>query len=209
MSKYLNFDYGISNKILILKNVENEGPGLITLFFDQNNIDYDVFEYYLTENEIDLNLYSGVIILGGPMSVNDDLSFIYKEIKLIQRIIKKDIPFLGICLGSQLLSKSGGGFITKNKIKEIGVYNVFLTSKGTQNPLFENISNPSTVFQWHSETFTIPPMGEWLATSETCINQALRFGNAYGLQFHIEFTPSMVEELVNQYIDDFVEDQTL
>lgn len=200
-----NEDYNLEKPILILKNVELEAPGLIEDFLKNNKIKFKILEYYLTDISIDTDLYSAAIILGGPMSANDKLLFIGKEIKLIQELIHKNIPLLGICLGSQLISKSGGGFVEKNHLKEIGVYNVFLTSIGMKCPLFKNLSNPFKVFQWHSETFTIPPLGEWLATSETCLNQAVQLGTAYGIQFHFEFTPIMVKKMVENYPNDIIE----
>ncbi len=197
--------YNLVKPILILKNVENEGPGLIRLFFDEYDIEHEILDYYQNEKNVAVESYSAVIILGGPISANDDLSYIKKEIKFIQEIIKKNIPFLGICLGSQLLAKSGGAFVTKNGIKELGVYNVFLTSEGSECPLFKNLTNPIKAFQWHGETFTIPPMGKWLATSETCKNQAVQLGNAYGLQFHVEFTSEMVKQMIDENDDGFIE----
>ena len=88
-----------------------------------------------------------------------------------------------------------------SKLEEITTFKVDLvpelTSKGMKDPIFTNLENPFKVFQWHGETFTIPPLGEWVATSETCRNQALRFGNAYGFQFHLEFTPKMVKDMLD------------
>ncbi len=204
-----NLKNKIKNPILILKNNENEGPGLIKIFFEENNIDYEIKEFYQNDEELNLDSFSAYIILGGPMSANDDLPFINKEIKLIQEIIHRNIPFLGICLGSQLLAKSGGAFVKINGIKEIGVYNVFLTSMGIECPLFKDIKNPIKVFQWHGETFSIPPLGKWLATSETCKNQAVQLGNAFGLQFHLEFTPKMVKQIIDQNIHEFNNDKEI
>jgi len=200
-----NENYNLEKPILILKNVDLEGPGLIEDFLKRNNIKFKIVEYYLKKELIDSDLYSAVIILGGPMSVNDKLHYISNEIKLIQETIRKNIPLLGICLGSQLISKSGGGFVERNHSKEIGVYNIFLTSIGMKCPLFKNLSNPFKVFQWHDETFTIPPLGEWLATSETCLNQAVRLGTAFGIQFHFEFTPIMIKKMIENYSNDILE----
>ena len=195
----------ISGKILFLKNVKNEGSGLFGTFLKEQNVSYEVIEYYKNYSEINIEDYSSYIVLGGPMSANDDLDFIKKEISLIKQIILSKKPFLGICLGSQLLSKSLGGAVKKNPFKEIEVFNMKLTNKGLKSPLFNGISHEFKTFQWHGETFSIPHNANLLATSATCKNQALQYRNAIGLQFHIEFTPEMVKNMVDLYQDEFEE----
>ena len=136
-----------------------------------------------------------VVCLGGPMNVYEEASFPFlkQEDALIRDIVRKQIPFLGICLGAQLLSKACGGKVYKAPAKELGWSNVTLTPEGAMDPLFQGTGQPFTVFQWHEDTFSIPEGGTLLATSARCRNQAFRVGScAYGLQFHVEVTPDMV-----------------
>ena len=114
--------------------------------------------------------------------------------QLKKEIIKEEIPFLGVCLGAQLLAKALGAKIKKSPEKEIGWYEIGLTKEGTEDPPFKNIPRNHTVFQWHGDTFELPKKSTLLFVSETGINQAFKYGkNAYGFQFHIEATPSMIE----------------
>lgn len=194
------------NPIIILKNIEIEGPGLIQKWLEEKSIRFDVLEYYETIDIIDLDIYSAVIILGGPMSANDSYEYIKKEKELINNCMRTELPLLGICLGSQLISKSLGGTITRNQLKEIGVFELSLTSDGRNSKIFEKLPESFKIFQWHGETFSIPPRGKLLATAQTCVNQAFQIGNVFGLQFHIEFTSQMIEKIIEAYIEEVLEE---
>lgn len=121
----------------------------------------------------------------------------------IRQALTDKIPILGICLGAQLLAKALDAHVKKSPVKEIGWYNVSLTEKGSNDTLFNGLSHKLEIFQWHEDTFDIPNGATLLAQAEKCKNQAFRYGsNAYGLQFHIETTPAMVEEwLNNDHVD--------
>tara|TARA_Y100000590_G_scaffold284136_1_gene319679 strand:+ start:984 stop:1679 length:696 start_codon:yes stop_codon:yes gene_type:complete len=132
---------------------------------------------------INLNPYSAIIILGGPMSVNDKDEFIKKEIKWIGNILKSNIPFLGICLGAQMLAKYLGCKIEKNSknLSEIGFYKIQPTSNGLKMFQTQNI-----FYQFHSEGFELPSDCELLAKGNIFNNQAFKYKKCYGLQFHPE-----------------------
>lgn len=143
-----------------------------------------------------LNGYRGLVVLGGPMNVDDvdRYTHIGIEIDLIQQAIDKNIPVLGICLGAQLIAKSLGAEVRKNGVKEIGWYEVAPTSEGRVDPLLSNFRDTEKIFQWHGDTFDIPVGSVHLASSPDCINQAFRYGNnVYGLQFHLEVDQAMIE----------------
>lgn len=162
-------------------------------------------DYYISNYEIPpVDSYHAIIILGGPMSVNDNIPFMKKELKFVKQIIKRNTPLLGICLGSQLISKSLGGLVTKNAVKEIGIYEINLTTNGSNNILFNNLPTSFKIFEWHGETFSIPSGGELLATSKACLNQAFQFKNAFGIQFHFEFTPLIIKKMLKEYNDEIV-----
>lgn len=143
-----------------------------------------------------LNGYRGLVVLGGPMNVDevDRCRHIGTEIDLIQRAVDKNIPVLGICLGAQLIAKALGAKVRRNRIKEIGWYEVLPTSEGRADPLLSNFRDTERIFQWHGDTFDIPVGSVHLASSPDCVNQAFRYSNSvYGLQFHLEVDQAMIE----------------
>lgn len=142
-----------------------------------------------------LDGYHGLIVLGGPMSVNDTdrLPHLITEIKLIEAALRKNLPVLGICLGAQLIAKTLGAAVYPNQEKEIGWYDVSPTNDAESDPLLAVFKRTEKVFQWHGETFDIPKSSLHLAFSSLCAHQAFRYGaNAYGLQFHLEVDEPMI-----------------
>lgn len=144
----------------------------------------------------DIGNYDGLVVLGGPMNVDevDKYPYLKEELDSIGIALDSDMPVLGICLGSQLIAKALGAEVKKNGIKEIGWYDVRTTEKGRSDPLISNFGNVEKLFQWHGDTFELPPGAELLATSEYCTNQAFRYGDKiYGFQFHLEVDRQMIE----------------
>jgi GMP synthase-like glutamine amidotransferase len=130
----------------------------------------------------------------------DRFGFIDEEAELARNAIAKNIPVLGICLGSQIMAHALGAPVTKNRPKEIGAMTVELTPEGTADPLLLGLGPEVSVFQWHGDTFGIPATAVRLASSPTTANQAFRYGRrAYGFQFHVEVTPEMVAEWLAEY----------
>lgn len=142
---------------------------------------------------------AGLVFMGGPMSANDDLPWIPRELALIERAARACKPVLGICLGAQLVAKALGARVYRNPVKEIGWYPVYWTEAGLRDALLGGLSGPETVFHWHGETFDLPAGAEWLAYSEGCLHQAFRVGDSvYGFQFHLEVTPEMIADWASQ-----------
>ncbi|WP_025896832.1 glutamine amidotransferase-related protein [Sneathiella glossodoripedis] len=138
----------------------------------------------------DLSKHHGVVIFGGPMSANDDHEhFILEETKFTEKLLQSNTPYLGICLGAQIMARVLGANVKLHPegLMEIGYYKVEPTEKGSD--YFDKHLN---VYQWHKEGFELPDQCELLATGEYFTNQAFRFGkNAYGIQFHPEVTEAM------------------
>jgi GMP synthase-like glutamine amidotransferase len=142
---------------------------------------------------------SGLILMGGPMSANDDLPWVPHELAAIREAVHRGIPVLGVCLGAQLIARVLGARVYPNTEKEIGWSPLHFTEAAAADPLFHGFSGPETVFQWHAETFDLPPGAEHLAYSSACRHQAFRVGgNVYGMQFHLEVTPEMVADWLRQ-----------
>jgi GMP synthase (glutamine-hydrolysing) len=134
--------------------------------------------------------------MGGTMNVDqaDRYPHLATEVEWLRTAVRTRLPTLGICLGAQLLAKALGAGVYRNRIKEIGWYQIELTPEGASDRLFAGSRACETVFQWHGDRFDLPAHGVRLARGETCDNQAFRYGpNAYGLQFHPEMTAEMVE----------------
>src|SRR5581483_176282 len=133
--------------------------------------------------------------MGGPMSANDDLPYLRREIACIRQAVDQGQPVLGVCLGSQLLARALGAKVYKNSAKEIGWFDLHLTEAGRQDAILSGLESPETVFHWHGETFDLPDGATWLAYSDRCRHQAFRVAsNVYGLQFHLEVTPEMIAD---------------
>ena len=142
---------------------------------------------------------SALVVLGGPMNVDETDTYpnLQTEVELIQEGIHRQMPILGICLGSQLIAKALGAQVKPNPAKEIGWYDVSLTEEGHQDPVFKHFADTETLFQWHGDTFDLPSNCVHLANSALCRNQAFRYGdNVYALQFHLEVD----EPLINRWL---------
>ena len=130
-----------------------------------------------------LNNYSAIVVFGGPMSANDNNEFMNKEIDWIGQVLQSEVPFLGICLGAQILVKYLGCKVEKNpnELSEIGFYKIQPTENGIK--LFQS---QDVFYQFHTEGFELPSGCELLAKGDIFSNQAFKYKNCYGLQFHPE-----------------------
>ena len=143
-----------------------------------------------------LDGYDGVVVLGGPMNVDqvDEYPHLEHEIRLIRDALQREMPILGVCLGAQLLAAALGAEVGPSAEVEIGWYPVSPTDEGRRDPLLSCFADTEAIFQWHGDTFQIPQGAVHLATSPGCPNQAFRYGeNAYGLQFHMEVDSALIE----------------
>jgi len=138
-----------------------------------------------------------LIILGGPIGAyeTDDYPFLTAEISLIEYRLSRDLPTLGICLGSQLMARALGGRVFKGPIKEIGWGTVDLTGEGRSSCLKALQGEDAVVLHWHGDTFDLPREATRLASNRNYENQAFAYGrNALALQFHLEADPRQLEE---------------
>lgn len=198
--------------ILIIKHIEIEGPGTLFDFFIKSSYQMKIIEIGRGEELPPLEKCQAIISLGGPTNVYEEekYPFLKREVDFIQDAIKNQIPFLGICLGAQLLVRAAGGKVKKLDTRELGWYKVSLTQAGKKDTLFKGQEERLEVFQWHEDFFDIPKQGELLATADTCHNQALRVGNcAWGLQFHPEMTVEMLLDWFEYYREDLDEKKLL
>lgn len=138
-----------------------------------------------------------VVILGGPIGVDetDDYPFLTSEVALIEYRLSRNLPTLGICLGSQLMAKALGSRVYKGAVKEIGWGTVELTEQGVSSCLDSLQGDDAVVLHWHGDSFDLPSGATRLASNENYENQAFAYGDgALALQFHLEADPRQLEE---------------
>ena len=135
----------------------------------------------------------GLVVMGGPMSVHDDLPWLEDERALLRAAVGADLPVLGVCLGAQQLAAALGGEVTRGPAPECGVGEVHLTTHAIDDPVFGPAPTPLPCVHWHGDTFSLPDGAVRLAGNDAYENQAFRLGErTYGLQFHVEVTASLV-----------------
>lgn len=182
-------------RVLAVQNCWDDPPGYLGEILQEHDIACEVVK--AEEAAIpDPIAYDALIILGGPQHAGDEEGHPYltQEKRLLRAVVEQDIPFLGICLGGQLLARALGAPVTRHHMIEIGFDDVQFTAEGKIDPLFQGLPGHQLVFQWHMDTFGIPAGAVRIATSENTFNQAFRFGRrAYGLQYHIELAPQMLD----------------
>ena len=140
--------------------------------------------------------YHGLIVLGGPMNVMDQHRHphLKTELLAIEAALRQGIPVLGICLGAQLLAHVLGAPVRRHQHHEIGWYDLVTTPSGREDAVLGHLGEVSPVFQWHGCTYDLPAGAVQLARTESCEQQAFRFGaNAYGFQFHMEADEAMID----------------
>ena len=178
--------------IAIFRHARTEGAGYLGDFLDRHGLPWQLIAIDQgAAVPADPAAYSGLVFMGGPMSVNDDLPWLPPLFELIRKAHAADIPLLGHCLGGQLIAKALGGVVTRNPVKEIGWLPLEIADAPEAQHWFGEIKH-FLGFHWHGETFSLPPGAVRLAGSTDCTNQVYSLGKHLGMQCHVEMTAEMI-----------------
>ena len=183
--------------ILVLQHVRVEHPGIFRQFLAEDGHSWDAVELDEGEALPALDGYDALWVMGGPMDVwqEDDHPWLVAEKALIKDAVEgRGMPFLGLCLGHQLLAEALGGDVGPSKTPEIGILDVQMTEIGAEGVWMDGLPPVFKALQWHSAEITkLPPGAEVLATSPACAVQAMKWGpRAYSAQFHVEIEADTV-----------------
>lgn len=192
---------------LCLQHVPFEGPGVFRQALANRH--YQLETLLVPQRELPVTPPDFLLVMGGPMSVNDPDPWIEKELLFIRHAIEAGIPVVGVCLGSQFMAKALGGQVRPGPRLEIGPVPVTRMVEEDADTVFGTFSRDFTVFQWHGEGLTLPPGACALASSEFYPVQAFRYGDrAYGLLFHLELEIDGVKALCRECAIDVQRAQT-
>lgn len=178
-------------RILVLQHARSEHPGIFRRFLTEDGHEWDAVQLDAGEEIPPLDGYGALWVMGGPMDVweEDAHPWLKGEKALIREAVEtRGMPYLGFCLGHQLLAEALGGTVAPAATPEIGVMDVQLTELGASGVFLDALPERFPCLQWHSAEVTrMPPGAQCLATSPDCAVQAMRWGTrAYSVQFHIE-----------------------
>jgi len=188
-------------RAVCLKHVSFEGPGAFAAALTARGVSLE--HYLVPQDGLPKDAGDILIVMGGPMSVNDSDSWIAEETAFIRSVLHAGKPVIGVCLGSQFMAKSLGATIRPGKTLEIGMTPVRLTAEGEQDPVFRTLPESFEVFEWHGEVFDLPKDCVPLAGSDIAPLQAFRYAaRAYGLLFHLEMEENGIESLCRECAPD-------
>lgn len=193
-------------QVLILQHVSVEGPGRVVEALESLGAAWEIRRVDLgAPVPITLAPFSGLVVMGGPMSVYEsgEIPHIGEELRLIEEALRRQKPILGICLGSQLLAAALGARVYSSGRKEIGWFDVHLTEAGRSDPAFSRVAAPFRALHWHGDSFDLPSGAVSLARSALTEHQAFRAGrHALGLLFHLEATAAQVVAMADAFSEE-------
>jgi GMP synthase (glutamine-hydrolysing) len=184
-------------RVLVLQHISCEHPGVFSEVMRERDVEQVAVELDEGQALPEWREFDAVVAMGGPMGAGDDSDhpWLGPEKQLVRDAVEGGRPFLGVCLGVQLLAAALGARVYAAERPEVGLLPVELTAEGRADPLFAGLDDSLVSLQWHGDTFDLPSGSTRLAQSPQVPNQAFRAGErAYGVQFHLEVTGEMARE---------------
>lgn len=178
--------------IAVFRFAPTEGPGHFASYLERRALEWKL--HALDDGAgVPANSrgFSGLVLMGGPMSANDPLPWVQKMLELVRDAVRNGIPVLGHCLGAQLMARALGGEVSANRYREIGWGSVEVQQNVLAVDWFGDESD-FQAFHWHGETFSIPPGATRVLANGHCRNQGFATGLHLGLQCHIEMTSELI-----------------
>ena len=187
------------SRILVFQHIEAEHPGIFRDFLKEDGIEWVPIELDEGESIPSLEIFDALWVMGGPMDVWEEKEhpwLVDEKASIREAIIDRKLPYLGFCLGHQLLADALGGNVDVADIPEIGVLEIEMTEQGADSGFLQNLPTKLQCLQWHSaEVKREPDNAKVLASTEACAIQAMSIGtHALSVQFHMEITPTTVAE---------------
>ena len=194
-----------------LQHVPFENPGSILTWAKEQDCTVTSTFLYNDEDLPSQSDYDWLVIMGGPMNIYDEKNYpwLTKEKSFIQEAVESGKIIIGLCLGGQLITDVIGGKVTKNPCLEIGWYPVRFTKNSMSYPVLSFFPENPTVFHWHGDTFSeLPEDAVCIAENDACSHQAFIYNNRiFGFQFHLEVTPKIISDLIDNCGDEMVPGQ--
>ncbi len=181
-------------KILIVLHQEQSTPGRVGRLLRERGFSLDIRRPPLGDPLPDcMDAHAGAVIFGGPMSANDTDDWVRIETEWIGSVLAAEKPFLGLCLGAQMLACQLGGRVEAHPDGQVEIgYRPIKPTPAGEVLMGCATPWPERVYHWHREGFEPPASAEILASGDVFAHQAFRYGRAYGLQFHPEVTYAMM-----------------
>lgn len=189
----------------IILHADFELPGVFVPWAKHKKMTVNLYRPYAGDALPDVGPNEPVIVMGGPQSAVNyhDYDYLVKEVEWIKKRLAHDHPFIGVCLGAQLIGEALGAKTEKSPEKEVGTFDVTLTAEGKVHPYLQHIPHTFPVFHWHNDMPGLPNGAEVLATSEGCPRQIIEFSpRILGFQCHFEVTPALVKGFLTDADDD-------
>ena len=183
-------------RILVLQHHPDEGPGSLGDFLRARGAELVFTHTWKNKTPpLEPDGFDALVSMGGPMNVYEEKEhpWLKQETLLLAKAARAGLPVLGVCLGAQLIAKALGARVVDSPEKELGWYEAELTPAAQADPLWKGVEQVIPVVQWHGDMFQVPEGGQLLARGAPCPHQAFGWGKSYGLQFHVEITPAILE----------------
>jgi GMP synthase-like glutamine amidotransferase len=202
----MNLSQPVRPHVCAIQHIACETPGLIAEVLAAQGVALETVRTFLGEPVPRvIDRYDGLIVIGGPMGVyeQDQHPFLTDEIHLLQDAVRRDVPVLGVCLGSQLLAAALGAPVTPGPRKEIGWFPVTLSSQARERDPWRVLPRIFTALHWHGDVFALPNGAVTLASSGLTTHQAFQYGPAaFGILFHLEITEAILAGMVATFAEE-------